>query len=660
MKRILISALVLLSCGAAYADEGMWMVNAISRALAAKIEASGLQMKDGEIYNEEKVSLSDAIVALDFACSGSVVSDRGLVITNHHCAYSDVHALSTPDNNLLENGFWARSDAEEIYIPGKSIFFLTKVLDVTSEVEALVKAEKDAGRNAGSRRISYLIEKKYKGEKGTEVSLSSMWSGSRYYLAFYKVYTDIRLVAAPPVSIAAFGGDEDNWEWPQHKCDFAMYRIYAAPDGSPADHSAANVPLVPKRKLTVSTEGFKPGDFAMVLGYPGKTGRYVSAPRLKYMQDVELPVCNEVRGAHMEIMSRWMNADPAVRLKYSDRFFSLSNVQELQAGEVECFRRYNVYRQKQREGNLIRKEHKALLDTLEAKYARIADARRNLLYYRETMIRGSRIALIAVKMKNHAKDLKLGKEYAGLDMRLERDMFRYDLETYYENVDSVMWGPYQKELHDAYGKNYDALCDYLWTGEQLKEDDNIVRFFNDVSIRDFNQAVDKIQGTPNVTSLSGEYTRALYAERERRGIVQYPDANSTMRLTYGKVGAFRRNGKSLPYQTYSDEVLSKEDTTKYDFTLKPEWREMLRGQKIPVNFITDCDITGGNSGSAVLNSRGELIGLAFDGNKESLASDASFTKAYNKCVNVDIRYVIWTLRNYAHLDRILTEMGLQQ
>jgi len=666
MKRIIVAACALLLHFAAIADEGMWMVNSLSRALVQRMQKEGLEMDPDEIYNADEVALTDAIVSLDFGCSGSMVSDRGLLITNHHCAYSDVHSLSTEEHNYLEDGFWAQSDRDEVYIPGKSVYFLERVLDVTDEVNALIKKEKTAGKPMGMRRISYLMEKKYKEETSLEASLSSMWAGSKYYLALYRVYTDIRLVAAPPVSIAAFGGDEDNWEWPQHKCDFALYRIYAAPDGSPAPHSADNVPYVPKRKLSISTEGYGMADFTMVLGYPGKTDRYASSAKLSYRLDTELPIINKIRNDQMEVISGWMDKDPSIRLKYSEKYFSLSNVGELGVGEEICYKRFNTVRSKQLDEKILKgKENKRLLDALAQKYQAYRAPRRNFLFYRENLVRGSELALIATRLKNSHSKSDPKKEYESLDLRVERDLFDLSVRSFYENTDSSMWGGYRRKVRDMFLKDgmtdYKALCDYLWKDGIMTRNDRIFKFYTDNSVREYNEAVDKAQGTPNVIELGRDYTRALYKAREENGILQYPDANSTMRLTYGTVSTFRRDSHQVPFQTFSDQILAKEDSLKYDFTLKKDWRKLLLGVPkgtLPVNFITSCDITGGNSGSPVLNAGGELIGLAFDGNKESLASDASFTEGYNKCVCVDIRYVLWTLEYYAGMDRILSEMDI--
>ena len=252
MKRIhLIFALfALIGIQSAKADEGMWMINMITEALEKKMQERGLELSADEIYNADApgTSVADAIVSMEFGCTGSVISDQGLLITNHHCAYSDIHSLSTPESNYLEDGFWAFDAEEERVIPGKQVYFLKKVIDVTDQVEELKAKHEAQGISAGIRKLSYLMETRYNRQTGCEAWLASMWGGSKYYMALYEVYSDVRLVAAPPVSSAAFGGDIDNWEWPQHKCDFAMYRIYTAPDGSPAAYSSANIPFKPKKK----------------------------------------------------------------------------------------------------------------------------------------------------------------------------------------------------------------------------------------------------------------------------------------------------------------------------------------------------------------------------------------------------------------------------
>ena len=730
-------------CGSQYAsaDEGMWMINAIDKALEKNMKQRGLKLSAREIYNAdaEGATLADAIVSLEFGCTGSMISDQGLMITNHHCAYGDVHALSTPEHNYLEEGFWAMRRDEEVNIKGKTMWFLKKVLDVTDEVQAYKAEQLAQGKNVGMRRLSYVMEKKYGADTDLEVMLSSMWTGSRYYIAYYEVYKDIRLVAAPPVSSAAFGGDIDNWEWPQHKCDFAMYRIYTAPDGSPAEYSKDNVPMKPKSKLKISLDGYKAGDYTMIIGYPGRTNRYSTATETEFDTNIKLPISNQLRGEQMAIVKKWMDVDPQIRLKYSDYFFSLSNVQELYSGQVACVKRFDVINKKKAveaelqewiEADPVRKERWGnVLADLEKKYKDAEEAEKNLAYYRETIIRGTRISKAVSKLRGCREEVlkmngikpkrpielvngpdpveeaccannkfcgkrlkniygKLLEEYDTFDLRVEKELFAFTVKYYMENVSVELMGPYQQELHKKY-PDAAELAEVLWNGSYMTDknrletflaeehtvneylNDPLMMFFSDTKILTFNQAISKQEGKVKRSDLDKEFTHALYQMRLEKGIVQYPDANSTMRITYGTVGDIKpRDGVRCDWKTTPAGLIEKYDPTDHDFRLedrqynlylKGDWGRWGFGpgkKDMYVDFLTDNDITGGNSGSPVLNARGELIGLAFDGNKESLASDVWCTPGYNKCVCVDIRFILWTLDCYAGMSHIIEELGL--
>ena len=683
MRKNIICIALLFCSLASYADEGMWMLKDV----------------DGKV-----ASFADAIVSFDFMGTGSLISNEGLVVTNHHVTYGDVFNLSTAGHNLLEDGFWARSRSEEIPIPGRHVQILHETVDVTDEVMELFNSGNVKPGPMAMRKVGGIIESRYE-EKypGYAVSLGSFWSGSKYYVSVYRDYADVRLVATPPVCIGAFGGDVDNWEWPQQKGDFAMVRIYTAPDGSSASYAPENVPLHSPECLKVSTKGFKEGSRTYVIGYPGHTDRYASSAKVMYMTELTLPIITEVRGGQMAIIKKWMDADPAVRLKYADKFFMMSNAQELYDGEVLCYKRFKVADEKREqekelaqwiEADSARKaQWGTLLDDLKDRYQAVRKADWNLNWYRECLIRGCQLHVVASRLSTARPDLKperlestrrsSAQTYASIDLRVERDIFRYTVQAYYEHVDEACFGPFQKELKARFGNDYDALCNELWDNSWMTDEkgiaeyidpetpfsaeniekwhaDPLYRFFEDVQFIDFNKASRLAQGDSGLSGLDKEYTHALYRMNIDKGRKQYPNANSTLRVNSGSVKGFSpRDAVSCDWKSTVAGLLEKHDPAEHDFCLNDEWKTVLESAdpSMPVNFITDNDITGGNSGSPVLDRKGRVIGLCFDGNKESLASDVSFTPDYNRCVCVDIRFVVWTLRNYAHLDNILNEIN---
>ena len=691
--RLLLSGLLLLAGNLlpVRADEGMWPVQDIDRALEKKMQERGLQLSAGQIYDADApgASLADAVVSLNFACTASVLSERGLILTNHHCAYSHLARLSTPERNLLETGFWAMHRRQEIRLEGEKAWFLKQVYDVTDDVEELKAAYAARGEQPGSRKIAARMEELYRESSGLEAVFSTSWAGEKAWICLYKVYDDIRLVAAPPVSIGYFGGETDNYTWPRHNGDFALYRIY--------ENDAPVRELTP---LRISLDGYAPGSFTMVLGYPGSTDRTRSSAGIGFDETVSLPLENRLRERQISLMRQWMDTDPDIRRKYAATYFNLTNLQSSEAGKALCLNRFRIRSERRAQEEELQAWIDAdpgrkarwgtLVADLKKAYAQMQEGEQDKILYRASVFTGTQIGKYYFRAGNaktpQAAASALREAREATDPRLERDLLEETVRTVYTAMDSYYFGEQTKTLARRFGTNYAACASWLWenslvagegpgdavTKEQLRKDP-LYRFFTDISFPRINQRNGHLDKWNAVRALEKEYTIAMYRMQREKGRPLYPDANGTMRLSYGTVGGcLPRDGVEYNWFSRPEGILQKADPERYEYTVDERQRELLEngkwgrwgipdgkgGKTMHVNFLADNDITGGNSGSPVLNGRGELIGVAFDGTGESLSCDAAYSEGYNKCICTDIRYILWVLDRYAGMKWVLRELEL--
>jgi len=678
MKRFLLIFTLVLSSVTVFADEGMWMVNMIDKALEKKMKDAGCTLPANVIYDETKGGITDAIVSLDFECSGSFISKDGLVITNHHCAYSDICRLSTTKNNYLEKGFWAFRRDMEIPVPERNFYILRKVIDITDEARHVIDSLDLGNKMMGMRRLSSILEKKYGKEMPEfECSLYKMYAGKEYYMMAYEVYHDVRLVAAPPASIASFGGDIDNWDWPQHKGDFAIYRVYTGKKGENAKFSNENIPYHPRKVLKIDTKGVKEGDFTMTLGFPGMTSRYISSYEVDALGKSLYPLEAQLKKERMNIMWKWMNIDENTRLKYSETYFALSNVQEIREWQAICYEKDKVTQI----FTLGREKHvsKGLLDSLDRRYNASLTIDEQIKYFQETVVRGGKLWNWSILCTRDSSNIEKKKAFLSkVDLRLEREIFLLNMKEVRDKIEPQFWGEY---LTKVFTEHPDLPGIWMWDNSSLATDkpetagpnDPIAKAYDSMKMLNFRKEETRIDNEyagkdgDKLSVLNRKYKWALYEYNVANGIPQYPDANSSMRLSYGNVAMLNTmDGVYYDWKTTSKGILEKENPDDYNFTLKREFSALLRSGdwgkwadsngKLIVDFITTNDITGGNSGSAVLNAKGELIGLAFDGNKEGLSCDVYYNPKLNRCVCVDIRYVLWVLDKYAGMTTLVDEI----
>ena len=669
MKKLIFAlcALVVLG-GSVRADEGMWLLPLLQKMNAQAMKDLGCRLTPEQIYSINNASIKDAIVQFGGGCTGEIISDRGLLVTNHHCGYSSIQGLSTPEHNYLEDGYWAMNLGEELPVPGLTVRFLQSMTDVTDIINKNSKTPE-----AREAKIKELVEQARADNPNCTATVTSFYDENFYYLIVSKIYRDVRFVGAPPASSGKFGGDTDNWMWPRHTCDFSMFRVYAGPDNEPASYSPDNVPMRPRQSLKISLRGVEEGDFAMIMGYPGSTQRYMTANQLQHMLDLN-DVRIAARTVRQDIMWEARMADPVVNLQYASKFASSSNGWKKWQGEKEAFEKLQVIaREKQKEADFMdwvnakNKRVKAYgtalkdIDDYVAKYAE-AEAAYTLLT--ESVYR---IELISLA---RARNAAMYKDYS---LPLDRKEASALAKFYLENVK-----PEDKIDYDLSEANLDKLfAESVFTSAEkmAKAQADGVDLDADPAMDLFRAIRDKAlamiapdeEGDARYAAAKKAYTGGQLEWRAGEAI--YPDANSTCRLTYGTVMPYSpKDGVLYKHYTTLKGVMEKEDPDNYEFRVPAKLKEIYEakdyGQYANKNgelvtcFLTNNDITGGNSGSPVLDADGCLIGLAFDGNWEAMSGDVIFEPNYQRCINVDIRYVLLMMDKFGGAGYLLNEMKL--
>jgi hypothetical protein len=721
MKKILITLFLFAAIiSKAAADEGMWLPLLLGQQVYNDMVKKGLKLTKDQLYNINKPSLKDAIIIFGGGCTGEIVSSEGLVFTNHHCGYEVIASSSTVEHNYLRDGFYAKNKVEEI--PSTlTVQFLLRIEDVTVEVLDSLKGLSGAERQQKQSAVLAAINKRMSdGDQSIETRVSSLFKGNQFLAFVYQRYSDIRWVGAPPESVGKFGGDTDNWEWPRHTGDFSVFRVYTGKDGRPAKYSADNVPLKPKWFLPVSIKGFKDGDYTMIWGYPGGTNRYETSYGVALSTEINNPTLVKLRDVRLKYMFEEMKKDPAIKLQLASSYAGIANYWKFYDGETKQLLKYDVYGQKKKyEEKFIawsdkKPEYQGIFAQWSDAYAAWKKYAKQRVYINEGIFGSPLIsfcgsylipletALIKTGVTKEALKKAIDAANEGRKTFLEEENKPSD-QNIVGAITMMFYNDVAKDQHPVgfYGnlKNqYGPLDDEATYKKYAKDIFTNTMLFDDAKWKAFmaNPDANVLQNDPAFNYMSAFYTNnyiskysplyqqftaknAEYGRLYLKGIMEmdpvkakmmYPDATFTMRVSYGAAKSYRpRDAVFYDYVTTSKGILEKYIPGDYEFDLPANQIELLKkkdfGQyadklrnDLVICFITTNDITGGNSGSPVINGNGELIGLAFDGNYEALSHKLAFDKDLNRTINVDIRYVLWCIDKLGGATNIIKELKL--
>ncbi len=693
------------------ADEGMWLLNLISELNIKHMQDMGCKLSADEIYNINQSSLKDAVVIFGTGCTGEIVSEQGLLFTNHHCGYDAIQYFSSVSHDYLTDGYWAVTKDKELPVPDLTVTFLIRIEDVTSKIMELTdKNMGEAIRDSTIKGISGQLEDKAVAGTQYQAKVVEFYGGNNYYLFVYNVYKDIRLVGAPPSSIGKFGGETDNWMWPRQTGDFSIFRVYADSSGNPAGYSKNNIPLKPKKHLDISLEGVNKNDFAMIMGYPGSTDRYMTSYGIKELLETDNPNKIKIRGIRQQILMNDMISDPSIRIKYADKYEKSANDWKYFIGEDKGLVKHNVLQKKTGQEDEFKKwigtdperklKYGKTLENIDDAISSHKEYHLAGLYLEEALFSVEALTF-PIQFLDLYQDLK-SKEANLPDEMI--DTYRNKIETffkdfnigtdkkvaaamlrlYFENVNKDLQPDYLKNIQTKYKGDYDRFVDLLYSKTIFTDKQKLLLFLDKPSYKVlekdemFKASLSILNLYFSIDGLLNGYDEKLnMGNREliagilemKKNTVSYPDANFTMRLTYGKVNDYYpRDGVHYNYYTTLKGVIEKEDPNNLEFVVPEKLKDLYNAKdygrygkdgEMHLCFTTDNDITGGNSGSPVLNSKGELVGLAFDGNWEAMSSDIIYEPDIQKTICVDIRYVLFIIDKFAGAENIINELTIK-
>lgn len=706
--KLLVLVTLLLGSNLTKADEGMWLPFLLGRNYE-DMKKHGLNLTQEEIYSINKSSLKDAIVSFGGFCTAEVISEKGLLLTNHHCGYNAIAEASTKEKNYLDDGFWAKSLNQEIPVPGLFATFIVSIKDVSEEINKNLSENMTLEeRNKKIAELSKMLAEERAEGTNYDVFVRDFYEGNEFYLFVTEKYNDVRFVGAPPQSIGKFGSDTDNWVWPRHTGDFSMFRIYAGTDNKPAAYSTDNQPLKPKHSLPVSIKGVEKGDYAMILGFPGSTDRYLSSYGIKQAVTLSQPKTVEIRAEKLAIMKSYMEKDVDVRLNYSSKYAQVANYWKYFIGQTEQLKNNKVADKKRKiEDKFISfTQDKAMYTNVIEDIKEAYAATNNYVYiqtYQSELIYQVDLNLLTLfgvlanqyneagneNGANYFKDRmkkKAEKFYEKGNLDIEFDILAAGLKMYYEDVPKEQ----QSELTLKLGSKgkFDKYVKIIRKKSIFKNEGSFNEFMEDFSykklqkdplvilIKEMNDAFTKVVDHEDHVKANAKLERAnrLFVKGLREmepNKKYYPNANSTLRLTYGNVLPYDpKDGVTYHYTTSLNGVMEKEDPNNPEFViptkLKTLWENKDFGEyadkdgEMVVNFITNNDITGGNSGSPVINGNGELIGAAFDGNWEAMSGDIYFEPEIQRTIVCDIRYVLFIIDKYGGASNLIEEMDIKR